>query len=342
MYRRSAARHGAESGRRWHAENAIAANRVPEDAPRRSSPLARHWASILRLILGFPAFPFPTGYAQTYSQCPCQIQIRTRQLQAAALLPRLTAGRARRAFAAAGHELALVGGPVRDVFLGRRSGDLDLTTDAPPDRILAIVSGWADQVWTIGIDFGTVGLRKDSSTFEITTYRSDSYDRTSRKPVVSYGASLEDDLARRDFTVNAMAARLPGYRAGRPVRRPGRPAGAGCCGRRAAPEASFTDDPLRILRAARFTAQLGFTVTPEVRGGHDGAGRAARAAEGLGRADRGRADQAAAVPAARAARRPASRCLSRPAWPIRCCPRSRRSGWRPTSTTGTRTCTSTR
>jgi len=167
-------------------------------------------------------------------------------------------------FAAAGHELALVGGPVRDVFLSRRSGDTDLTTDAQPDRIQAIVRDWADQVWTIGIEFGTIGLRKGRSTFEITTYRSDAYDRTSRKPVVSFGRSLEDDLARRDFTVNAMAARLPGYQLVDPfggladlqrkvLRTPG------------APQQSFTDDPLRILRAARFTAQLGFGVTEPVR-----------------------------------------------------------------------------
>jgi poly(A) polymerase len=167
-------------------------------------------------------------------------------------------------FAAAGHQLALVGGSVRDVFLGRRSGDIDLTTDATPDQVQAIARGWADQVWNVGIDFGTVGLRKNGSTFEITTYRSDRYDRTSRKPVVSYGQSLEDDLARRDFTVNAMAARLPGHELVDPfggladlqrkaLRTPG------------APEESFTDDPLRILRAARFTAQLGFAVTPAVR-----------------------------------------------------------------------------
>jgi poly(A) polymerase len=167
-------------------------------------------------------------------------------------------------FVAAGYQLALVGGPVRDVFLRRPSGDIDLTTNAPPDRILAVAGDWADQVWTIGIDFGTVGLRKGDSTFEITTYRSESYDRKSRKPVVTYGSSLEDDLARRDFTVNAMAARLPGHDLVDPfggvadlrrkvLRTPGRP------------EASFTDDPLRILRAARFTAQLGFTVTPDVR-----------------------------------------------------------------------------
>jgi poly(A) polymerase len=190
-----------------------------------------------------------------------------RQLQAAAALlagvsppPATWLGEI---FTAAGHELALVGGPVRDVFLRRTSGDFDLTTDAPPQRVLELVGGWADQVWTIGIEFGTIGLRKDRTTFEITTYRSERYDRASRKPVVEYGTSLADDLARRDFTVNAMAARLPGYELVDPyggladlqrrvLRTPGRP------------EDSFTDDPLRILRAARFTAQLGFTVTPEV------------------------------------------------------------------------------
>jgi poly(A) polymerase len=167
-------------------------------------------------------------------------------------------------FVVAGHELALVGGSVRDAFLGRTSTDIDLTTDAPPDRVLEVVGGWADQVWKIGIDFGTVGIRKGSDTFEITTYRSDSYDRTSRKPIVAYGRSLTDDLSRRDFTVNAMAARLPGYQLVDPfggladlrsrlLRTPG------------SPETSFSDDPLRILRAARFTAQLDFIVTPEVR-----------------------------------------------------------------------------
>jgi poly(A) polymerase len=190
-----------------------------------------------------------------------------RQLQAAAailsaLSPRVT--QLGELFAAAGHELALVGGPVRDAFLGRTSTDFDLTTDALPDRILDLVTGWADQVWTVGIKFGTVGLRKGGDHFEITTYRSDSYDRLSRKPVVSYGQSLPDDLARRDFTVNAMAARLPGYQLVDPfsgltdLRRrvlhtPGKP------------QDSFRDDPLRMLRAARFTAQLGFTVAPEVR-----------------------------------------------------------------------------
>ena len=169
-----------------------------------------------------------------------------------------------RLFARHGHELALVGGPVRDVFLGQRPGDLDLTTDATPEQVLAMTKRWADRTWTVGIAFGTVGLRKGNSVFEITTYRSEQYGRTSRRPEVQYGRSLEEDLGRRDFTINAMAARLPGYEFVDPfggfdalrekvLRTPG------------APEQSFSDDPLRILRAARFAAKLGFTVAPEVR-----------------------------------------------------------------------------
>ncbi len=169
-----------------------------------------------------------------------------------------------RLFARHGHELALVGGPVRDVLLGQQPGDLDLTTDATPEQVLAMTSGWADRTWTVGIAFGTVGLRKGSSVFEITTYRSEQYGPTSRKPDVQYGKSLEEDLGRRDFTINAMAAKLPGYEFVDPfggfdalrekvLRTPG------------PPEQSFGDDPLRILRAARFAAKLGFTVAPEVR-----------------------------------------------------------------------------
>jgi len=166
-------------------------------------------------------------------------------------------------FTRAGHELALVGGPVRDVFLGARPGDLDLTTDAVPEEVLAMTSEWADKTWTVGIDFGTIGLRKGDTVFEITTYRSEQYGPRSRKPDVRYGTSLEEDLARRDFTINAMAARLPSYELVDPfgglaalrervIRTPGRP------------EDSFSDDPLRILRAARFAARLGFTVADEV------------------------------------------------------------------------------
>jgi poly(A) polymerase len=167
-----------------------------------------------------------------------------------------------RRFATAGHELALVGGPVRDALLGRPVNDLDFATDAHPDRVLEIVKGWADAVWTIGIEYGTIGLRKGDLQLEITTYRSESYDPDSRKPEVTYGTSLEGDLARRDFAVNAMAARLPGHEFMDPfgglrdlklkvIRTPGRP------------EDSFGDDPLRMLRAARFAAQLGFSVSPE-------------------------------------------------------------------------------
>jgi poly(A) polymerase len=169
-----------------------------------------------------------------------------------------------RLFARHGHELALVGGPVRDVLLGQEPGDLDLTTDATPDQVLAITSGWADRTWEVGIAFGTVGLRKANAVFEITTYRSEQYERTSRRPEVRYGTSLEEDLGRRDFTVNAMAARLPGYDFTDPfggfealrekvLRTPG------------PPERSFGDDPLRILRAARFAAKLGFTIADDVR-----------------------------------------------------------------------------
>ncbi|MEV6979861.1 CCA tRNA nucleotidyltransferase [Sphaerisporangium sp. NPDC051017] len=164
-------------------------------------------------------------------------------------------------FAAHGHELAVVGGSVRDVFLGRIGNDLDLTTDARPERVLEIVTGWADSVWTIGIDFGTVGVRKGGWVLEITTYRSESYDPKSRKPEVAYGETLEADLERRDFAVNAMAVRLPGHEFVDPY------GGLRDLGEKAlrtpgTPERSFDDDPLRMLRAARFASQLGFTVDP--------------------------------------------------------------------------------
>ena len=159
------------------------------------------------------------------------------------------AGLARR-FAAEGHELALVGGPVRDVFLGRRHGDLDLATGARPGEVRTIAAGWAGTIWDTGIEFGTVGLRRGSLVCEITTYRSEQYRPESRKPAqVAYGRSLEADLARRDFTVNAVAARLPsleivdptggvGDLKARVLRTPG------------PPEDSFGDDALRMLRAA--------------------------------------------------------------------------------------------
>jgi poly(A) polymerase len=173
-------------------------------------------------------------------------------------------------FARAGHAVHLVGGSVRDALLGRLdplTSDLDLTTDARPEQVLALVDGWADATWDIGIAFGTIGALKDGQRLEITTYRSEAYDRSSRKPEVVYGDSLADDLSRRDFAMNALALALPDWRsptafvdlyggmddlAAGLIRTPGRP------------EDSFDDDPLRMLRAARFASQLGFDVAPEV------------------------------------------------------------------------------
>ncbi|GAB1336636.1 CCA tRNA nucleotidyltransferase [Streptomyces sp. E-15] len=168
-----------------------------------------------------------------------------------------------RRFQGAGFSLALVGGSVRDALLGRLGNDLDFTTDARPEDVLKIVRPWADAVWEVGIAFGTVGAHKGGYQIEITTYRSEAYDRTSRKPEVSYGDSIGEDLVRRDFTVNAMAVALPEKEfidphggledlAARVLRTPG------------TPEESFSDDPLRMMRAARFAAQLDFTVASEV------------------------------------------------------------------------------
>jgi poly(A) polymerase len=168
-----------------------------------------------------------------------------------------------RRFARAGHDLALVGGSVRDALLGRLGEDLDFTTDARPEQVVALVKGWADAWWEVGIAFGTVGARKGDFVIEITTYRSEVYRSESRKPEVTYGESLRDDLLRRDFTVNAMAVALPdhsfvdphdglGDLARRVLRTPGRP------------EDSFSDDPLRMVRAARFAAQLDFEVDLDV------------------------------------------------------------------------------
>ena len=170
-------------------------------------------------------------------------------------------------FAGAGFALHLVGGSVRDALLGRLGDDLDFTTDARPEQVQELLEGWAEASWDTGIAFGTVGAQRRGFRIEITTYRAEAYDRSSRNPVVRYGDSLEDDLVRRDFAVNAMAIALPDWRAadafvdpygglddlaGQRLRTPGRP------------EDSFGDDPLRMLRAARFASQLGFTVAPEV------------------------------------------------------------------------------
>ena len=166
-------------------------------------------------------------------------------------------------FAGAGEELALVGGPVRDAMLGRLQNDLDFTTSARPEVTERLLKGWADAVWDMGRAFGTIGCRKGPWQVEITTYRSESYDPDSRKPDVDFGDTLAGDLGRRDFTVNAMAVRVPSREfedpygclldlAERVLRTPG------------TPQDSFSDDPLRMMRAARFSAQLGFSVAPEV------------------------------------------------------------------------------
>ncbi|OYX56103.1 MAG: CCA tRNA nucleotidyltransferase [Micrococcales bacterium 32-70-13] len=166
-------------------------------------------------------------------------------------------------FAAAGHELALVGGPVRDAFLGRPVNDLDLATSARPDDIIRIVKPLADAHWDIGRAFGTIGARLGEHTVEITTYRADAYSPDSRKPEVAFGDTLEGDLIRRDFTINAMALRLPGRTLVDPsgglddlfARRLMTPG---------SPDDSFGDDPLRMLRAARFAAQLEVGLDPAV------------------------------------------------------------------------------
>ncbi|BAU31086.1 CCA tRNA nucleotidyltransferase [Microcella alkaliphila] len=162
-------------------------------------------------------------------------------------------------FAAAGHELALVGGPVRDAFLGRGVHDLDLATSARPDDIIRIIRPVVDAHWDIGRDFGTIGARIGDDTVEITTYRADEYDPSSRKPEVAFGDTLEGDLLRRDFTINALALRLPQLELVDPT------GGfdhlvAGLLVTPTTPERSFGDDPLRMLRGVRFAAQLGVTI----------------------------------------------------------------------------------
>ena len=167
------------------------------------------------------------------------------------------------AFADAGEELALVGGSVRDAFLGFELNDLDFTTSANPDRILELVKPIAEAHWDVGRAYGTIGAVIDGHPVEITTYRSDAYDGETRKPVVEFGDNLEGDLRRRDFTVNALALRLPQLVLVDPsggiedilAKRLSTPG---------APEVSFGDDPLRMMRAARFTSQLGFTITEPV------------------------------------------------------------------------------
>ena len=164
-----------------------------------------------------------------------------------------------------GFTLALVGGPVRDALLGRLGNDLDFTTNAPALESKKILQKWADNIWDTGIEFGTVAAKRGETTVEVTTYRSDSYSQESRKPEVKFETSIEGDLSRRDFTVNSMALELTGATpqfidpfgglvdlAKKTLRTPGKP------------EDSFSDDPLRMLRAARFASQLNFEISPDV------------------------------------------------------------------------------
>ena len=168
-------------------------------------------------------------------------------------------------FKAAGFKLALVGGPVRDAILGRLGNDLDFTTDALPKQSEKILEKWADSVWDIGAAFGTVAGKKGEITVEITTYRSENYEKDSRKPSVEFGENIEGDLSRRDFTINAMALELttdePTFidlfngvddLENKIIKTPGKPSD------------SFTDDPLRMMRAARFMSQLNFTIDESV------------------------------------------------------------------------------
>ncbi len=168
-------------------------------------------------------------------------------------------------FSKAGFTLALVGGPVRDAILGRLGNDLDFTTNARPNETKKILKSWADSIWETGAAFGTIAGKKGDVTVEITTYRSENYDPLSRKPEVNFGDSIEGDLSRRDFTINCLALELTtptqefidlfnGVEdlAKRILRAPGNP------------DVLFGDDPLRMMRAARFASQLEFEVDSTV------------------------------------------------------------------------------
>jgi poly(A) polymerase len=210
--------------------------------------------------------PSPSGHQPSGDREPDDRELTAAQRRAVGELLRVSpvVDELGRRFAAAGYELHLVGGSVRDALLGRLGEDLDFTTSARPEQTLELLTGWAEATWTTGIAFGTVGAARRGLRLEITTFRAESYDRVTRNPVVAYGTSLDDDLRRRDFTVNAMAVSTPEHRftdlyggladlARGVLRTPG------------TPEESFADDPLRMMRAARFASQLGFTVEPGVR-----------------------------------------------------------------------------
>ncbi len=221
------------------------------------------------------ACPVPRETDDRPSTSQPQPTLQQLQRRAIDVLTRMApdAGPLGEAFRAAGHELALVGGPVRDAFLGRASHDLDFATSATPDEAEPLLAAWGDAHWDVGRAFGTVGARRfggrrgpgsQDVVVEVTTYRTDEYDPSSRKPVVAFGDTLEGDLSRRDFTVNAMAVRVPDLVFVDPFD------GMGDLARRVLrtpvdPRQSFDDDPLRMMRGARFVAQLGFRLDDDAR-----------------------------------------------------------------------------
>ena len=183
---------------------------------------------------------------------------------AIAALPQAAADLGAR-FKSAGYKLALVGGPVRDAILGRLGNDLDFTTNARPDTTKKILENWGDELWDVGRDFGTIAAKRGEVTVEITTYRREKYDPTSRNPIVEFGEEIEIDLSRRDFTINSMALELTTAQptfidlfdgvkdlAAKVLRTP------------ISAEELFTEDPLRMMRAARFCSQLEFSVDPAI------------------------------------------------------------------------------
>ena len=166
-------------------------------------------------------------------------------------------------FVAAGWGFFVVGGVVRDLLLGKRSGDIDITTDAHPGETASILGDWGDAVWDQGARFGTIGARCGDTVVEVTTHRSEQYEQTSRKPQVKFSGAIEDDLARRDFTVNSMAIEFPSWRLVDPFN--GREhLEKGVLSTPLGPRTAFSEDPLRMLRAARFTAGYGLTPDEEV------------------------------------------------------------------------------
>ena len=166
-------------------------------------------------------------------------------------------------YKAAGFSFFLVGGVVRDLFLGTRSGDIDITTDALPEQTTLLLNDWADTVWDQGARFGTIGARRGGVVVEVTTHRSEQYEEASRKPRVKFSKTIEDDLARRDFTINSIAIELPSWQITDPFN--GREhLTQGLLRTPLSPEIAFSEDPLRMLRAARFISRYQLAPDREV------------------------------------------------------------------------------